>query len=66
MAAMAWVTLVPWRLVKTFCCLKALLHVAICFATCNAILLLRDVKLANTCLCNTPLANSSQTKHFTH
>jgi hypothetical protein len=35
--------------------LKAMLHGAIFFATCNAILLLRDVKLPNTSLHYTPL-----------
>jgi hypothetical protein len=35
--------------------LKAMLHGAICLATCNAILLLRDVKLPNTSLHYTPL-----------
>jgi hypothetical protein len=32
-----------------------MLHGAICLATCNAILLLRDVKLPNTSLHYTPL-----------
>jgi hypothetical protein len=36
-------------------CLKAMLHGAIFLATCNAILLLRDVKLPNTRLHCTPL-----------
>jgi hypothetical protein len=36
-------------------CLKAMLHGAILLATCNAILLLRDVKLPNTSLHYTPL-----------
>jgi hypothetical protein len=35
--------------------LKAMLHGAIFLATCNAILLLRDVKLPNTSLHYTPL-----------
>jgi hypothetical protein len=35
--------------------LKAMLHGAIFLATCNAILLLRDVKLPNTSLRYTPL-----------
>jgi hypothetical protein len=35
--------------------LKAMLHSAIFLATCNAILLLRDVKLPNTSLHYTPL-----------
>ena len=35
--------------------MKAMLHGAIFLATCNAILLLRDVKLANTSLHYTPL-----------
>jgi hypothetical protein len=45
---------------------KAMLHAAIFLATCNAILLLRDVKLPNTSLHYTPLMfsqhieNSSQ------
>jgi hypothetical protein len=36
-------------------CLKAMLHGAIFLATCNAILLLSDVKLPNTSLHCTPL-----------
>ena len=35
--------------------IKAMLHGAIFLATCNAILLLRDVKLSNTSLHYTPL-----------
>ena len=37
---------------------KAMLHGAIFLATCNAILLLRDVKLPNTSLHYTPLTFS--------
>jgi hypothetical protein len=37
------------------CALKAMLHGAIFLATCNAILLLRDVKLPNTSLHYAPL-----------
>jgi hypothetical protein len=40
------------------CALKAMLHGAIFLATCNAILLLRDVKLPNTSLHYTPPVNS--------
>jgi hypothetical protein len=39
---------------------KAMLHGAIFLATCNAILLLRDVKLPNTSLHYTPLPMFSQ------
>jgi hypothetical protein len=39
---------------------KAMLHGAIFLATCNAILLLRDVKLPNTSLYYTPLLMFSQ------
>ena len=46
--------------------LKAMLHGAIFLATCNAILLLRDVKLPNTSLHYTPLdVFSTYRKFFT-
>ena len=41
--------------VATSTSVKAMLHGAIFLATCNAILLLRDVKLPNTSLHYTPL-----------
>jgi hypothetical protein len=46
---------------------KAMLHGAIFLATCNAILLLRDVKLPNTSLHYTPTADvfSTYRKFFT-
>ena len=43
--------------------LKAMSHGAIFLATCNAILLLRDVNLANTRLCYILLMYSSHIKH---
>ena len=45
-----------WKVTSFHLMQKALLHGAICFAACNEILLLRDVKLANNCLYNNPLA----------
>ena len=44
--------------------LKALTHGAIFLATCNAILLLRDVKLANTSFHHRSLIYSEHIKHF--
>ena len=44
-------------------CLKAMLHGAIFLATCNAILLLRDVKLPNTSLHYTSLMFSQQSTY---
>ena len=44
--------------------LKAMLHGAIFLATCNAILLLRDVKLPNTSLHYTPLMFSQHIENF--
>ena len=46
-----------------FATLKALSHDAIFLATCNAILLLRDVELANTRLHSNLLMYSSEIKH---
>ena len=47
---------------NTLMCLKALLHDAIFLATCNAIPLLGDVKLASASLHYTFLMNSLQIK----
>jgi hypothetical protein len=46
-----------------FLAVKAMLHGAIFLATCNAILLLRDVKLPNTSLHCTPLMFSQHIKN---
>jgi hypothetical protein len=45
--------------------LKAMLHGAIFLATCNAILLLRDVKLPNTSLHYNPLMFSTELYYIT-
>jgi hypothetical protein len=44
-----------WCYFRSFPYVKAMLHGAIFLATCNAILLLRDVKLPNTSLHYIPL-----------
>jgi hypothetical protein len=44
--------------------LKAMLHGAIFLATCNAIILLRDVKLPNTSLHYTPLMFSQHIENY--
>jgi hypothetical protein len=52
------INLVRWQNIlgkKILAIFKAMLHGAIFLATCNAILLLRDVKLPNTSLHCTPL-----------
>jgi hypothetical protein len=50
-------------IIPSFLSLKAMLHGAIFLATCNAILLLRDVKLPNASLHHTPLMFSQHIEH---